>query len=361
MRTHLKSDPKRRRGAVAVLVAFLMVPLIGMVAMAVDYGYLCAVQTDLQRAADAAALAGVRDIIPNEYGYQDQAKVRNRVREYAAANLPSMSGFTVADSDIEIGRYNPATIYTKVELLNDGILDTVRVKLRRDTTLNSPVSLFFARIFGIQTANVTVTATAILQKASFIPPGGDILPFALQDTSWDQIGQYKSFVIYDDTKMTDLVGNPIPGNWGTLDIGYTNNSVSDMNDQIMTGLRQADLDALYADDRIASAVSFNTTEAGWFQADTGLSQGLKQSITQVYGSYKLIPIYDTLTGVAGQNLEYHVVKWGLVKVINSTWGSDPTVTLQKFVIYDGRLAAQKDLGNTSGTIDGVYTTPVLVR
>jgi len=350
-----------RRGAVAPLVALLMVPLIGMVALAVDYGYLCAVKTDLQRAADAAALAGVRDLVPNEFGFQNQATVRNRVRTYAAANLQNMSGFTVADSDIEIGRYNPATINTKVELLNDGIYDTVRVKLRRDATLNSPVSLFFARIFGIQTANVTVTATAILQKASFIYPAGDVLPFTIPVETWDNWTLTKELIVYNDTKMTDGVGNPVPGNWGTLDIGYTNNSVADMNDQILTGLRQPDIDALYDDGRIASNEFFDTTEPSWFQGDTGLSQGLKQSVTQVYGKIKLIPIFDVQNGDVGGNLEYHIIKWGVVKVITSEWGSNPYVKVQKQSVYDGRLRPQKDLSNTGGTIEGVYTTPVLVR
>ena len=51
-----------RRGAVAVLAAFMMVFLMGMVAFAVDIGYLCVVQTQAQAAADAAALAGAKGL-----------------------------------------------------------------------------------------------------------------------------------------------------------------------------------------------------------------------------------------------------------------------------------------------------------
>src|ERR1700730_15110195 len=48
----------RRRGAVAPLMALLMLPLLGMLAFSIDVGYIVRVQTDLQNAADAAALAG---------------------------------------------------------------------------------------------------------------------------------------------------------------------------------------------------------------------------------------------------------------------------------------------------------------
>ena len=49
-----------RKGAVIVMVAVLMVVLLGCVALAVDIGYLYVARAELQRAADAAALAGAQ-------------------------------------------------------------------------------------------------------------------------------------------------------------------------------------------------------------------------------------------------------------------------------------------------------------
>ena len=48
---------KDRRGAIAVLAALLCVILLGMIAFAVDIGYLALGRTQLQASADAAALA----------------------------------------------------------------------------------------------------------------------------------------------------------------------------------------------------------------------------------------------------------------------------------------------------------------
>ena len=56
----LRSD---RRGAILVLAAVMVAVLLGIVAFAVDYGHLLKVRTDLQRTADASALAAVQDLI----------------------------------------------------------------------------------------------------------------------------------------------------------------------------------------------------------------------------------------------------------------------------------------------------------
>ena len=103
-----------RSGAVAVLLALLMVPMLVMVAFSVDYGYLLRVECDLQRCADAAALACVQDLVPDATGTQDLDAVRGALRNYVTAN--SDQSFQVLDADIEIGRYDPATIYTNVTL-----------------------------------------------------------------------------------------------------------------------------------------------------------------------------------------------------------------------------------------------------
>ena len=50
---------RQRRGAVAVLAAILMVVMFACIALSVDVGVMSVAKTDLQRAADAAAHAGV--------------------------------------------------------------------------------------------------------------------------------------------------------------------------------------------------------------------------------------------------------------------------------------------------------------
>lgn len=362
MTIHTTKYPTSRRGAVAVLAALLIIPLVAMVAFAVDYGYLLKVRTDLQRAADAAALAATQDLAPNELGGQDLEAVRARAREYTTENLGQ--SFAVLDSDIEIGRYNPATIYWYVTLLDDGIFDTVRVRLRHDTQVNSPVGLFFARALGIANADVTATATAVLQRATSINPGTKILPFAVPVDEWKSKALGEIWSVYADGKLTDSSGATVPGNWGTVNIGSTNNATVDLRTQIAEGLSQSDLDALYNDGRTPSPVAIQADQAFWANGDPGMSIGMKDAVIDAHGSTRVIPLFDTMAGdPAGSNTEFHIVGWGVVKVIDSQWRGEKKsyVDVKKAFGYDGALGPASRLGQPGNIIDGAYTRPVLVQ
>jgi Flp pilus assembly protein TadG len=350
-----------RRGAIMVMAALLMTVLVGLIAFSVDYGYLLKIRTDLQRSADASALAAVQDLIRKPDGTQDLDKARATVRKYVGDNLTDTS-FQVANSDIQIGRYNPQSIYTGVSLLGTGTFDTVRVTLRRDGGVNSAVPLFFARLLGLQNAAVVATATAVLQKGEYMGPGVEILPFATPLALWNSLQPGDLWSAYGDGKLKDGSGSDVPGNWGTTDIGSNNNSSSDLNDQILNGLRQSDLDALHTDGRISQTSHIDSSVPLWTQGDTGLSSGLKQSVQAVHGKQKLIPIYDGLAVPNGSHVDFHVVGWGVVTVIDSEWKgfTNTRVIVKKSHWFNGKLRPKGSLSASSGYIDGAYTSPVLV-
>ena len=358
-----RSFGRQRRGTIAVLGALMIAGLVALVAFAVDYGYLLKVRTDLQRAADAAALAAVQDLIPvaNNTGTLDE--VRSTARAFARDNLEDAS-FQIADADITIGRFDPATVYSKVDLLSDGTFDAVRVTLRRDGSSNPLVPLFFARAMGHNSSAVTASATAVLQKAEMMLPGADILPFATPKDVWDDLEPEEEWSGYADGKLADSSGNPMPGNWGTLDIGLTDNSTSDLVDQILNGLRQVDIRALKADGRIESDSFIRSSTAAWMNGDPGLSIGIKAGVQAIHGQRRIIPIYDKLGGTeAGSNVEFHVVRWGVVTVVDSKWTGEKKsyVKLEKSHMYSGELRPQDGLDGETMSIDGAYTSPVLVE
>ena len=111
---------RNRNGVVAVKVAFLLIPMVGLLALSIDYGFLLKERTDLQKAADVAALAAARELTPKADGTQDLAEVRRIARYYANLNVPNVSDLTITDADIEIGRYDRDTIYSSVDLLRTG-------------------------------------------------------------------------------------------------------------------------------------------------------------------------------------------------------------------------------------------------
>ncbi|MBD3672671.1 MAG: hypothetical protein HUJ26_04000 [Planctomycetaceae bacterium] len=377
------SRESSRRGAVIPLLALSLIPLMGMMAFSIDYGYLRVVKSDLQRAADAAALSAVIELVPDPYGVQDYAAVRATVREYAQSNMTNAAGglatFNVLDADIEMGRYDTATIYgtAPVTLHADGMYDCLRVTLRRDGSVNGAVPLFFAKLLGIKSKPVVATATAILRRGSVLKAGSDILPFALPESYWDSLTPGEQMSIYNDNTITDEDGNqvtvtdefgqPIPGNWGTVDIGWENNSSSDLMYQIRHGLLQSDLDTLVSDGRLTD--NSELTAPVTFQADAGISIGIKDSVRSIHGETRIIPIYDTVNGElvnnsgTGNNAEFGTVKWGVVKVLDSAWtgNSGTYIKSQKAYTYDGGIIPNPDLTDKSSVIDGAYAGASLVR
>ena len=120
----------------------------------------------MQRAADAAALAGVQASMVPPGETQDIAVVRAEVRKYIDLNMP---GLTVRDEDVKLARYTP--YYEPANRLSysysrDQPANAVQVTLRRDSLENSPLELFFAPVIGTQTVSLTATSTAYCARAS---------------------------------------------------------------------------------------------------------------------------------------------------------------------------------------------------
>ncbi len=79
---------------------------------------------------------------------------------------------------------------------------------------------------------------------------------------------------------------------------------------------------------------------------------------------RLVPIYDKINSpTSGNNLEFNIIGWGVVEVVDSNWGGekDTWVNIRKAHMYDGDLRPQPDLSNTTDVIAAVYTSPVLVE
>ncbi len=123
-----------RRGNILVLSAVLMVVLLGMVAFAVDVGYIHNTNAELKRTADAAALAGVSVLVDGtEAAY-------GTVTEYVAANPVNGVTVSASETEIETGMWDDEcrTFTAAAETPT-----AIRVRVRRDDQ-----GLFFARVLG---------------------------------------------------------------------------------------------------------------------------------------------------------------------------------------------------------------------
>lgn len=182
------------RGAVAVMVALFMVPLLGVAAIAVDVGALHADRAQLRNAADAAALAIAADCARGSCGS-------------TVATATSLASENFAADDAVLGAPTVAVSGTRV---------TVTVTARQ--------SHWFAPVLGANSSQVSATAVA---ESQGVATATGALPLAVATC---QYAQLTSGGLTDRT-VRKLVtggapclsprGKPLPGGFGWLDTDAT--------------------------------------------------------------------------------------------------------------------------------------------
>ena len=246
-------------GISLILVAILMLLFLGVAALAIDLSHLYLVKNELQNAADAGALAGARNLY-NDDGTQIQTDANQYAYDAATSNdaLAKNAGAIAVDvnwepgdnigSDIERGHWSfankvftPSDSTAPVDLWNISFeeldknvkfdeygnpvpidfVNAVRVVARRS---DSPVSSFFAGIFGIDDFMLSAEAIAYLGFPAGLAPGEADQPIAMcQGSILDDEGKYSCDVgrMMNDNEETALWtdfnqdGNPCQG--GTSD------------------------------------------------------------------------------------------------------------------------------------------------
>jgi hypothetical protein len=138
----------RRKGAMLILVAVLTAAVLAMVAFAVDIGYVVTVRTQLQSAADSAALAGASTLM-EAYSLN---QVQNEALNYAQTNAPG------SHASVTLGVWDPDT---KTFTADNQEPNAVRVVVERAAGHGNAVPLFFARIFGQQHTDLGAESIAV--------------------------------------------------------------------------------------------------------------------------------------------------------------------------------------------------------
>lgn len=142
---------RRPRGAIALLAAFLVVALLGMVAFAIDVGYIAYAQAELQRSADAAALAAAAQL-PDEGLAIDAAIASSQENETGVTPI-------ILPADVTCGSWDRKSATFDLPPVGQSP-SAVRVVVRRTAASGNPLRLFFAHLLGRSMADVTASATA---------------------------------------------------------------------------------------------------------------------------------------------------------------------------------------------------------
>ena len=140
-----------RRGAVIVLAAFLMIAMLGMVAFSVDMGYILLVKSELQNAADSAALAAGAKLSDS------RANLESTAQTYSQKHAAGGGAVSLLTSDIQYGVWDQDTrSFTATQQVGNAL----RITARRNNTTGFN-NLFFARVLGHSTFDVAASAIAL--------------------------------------------------------------------------------------------------------------------------------------------------------------------------------------------------------
>ena len=145
-------NSSRRRGNIVVLSAFLMIAMLAMVAFAVDLGYIADAKSELQRSADAGALAAAARL-PNT-GNAVTAAI-NCTTNNRTSITPALNA-----QDIVFGFWDRDTATFHNPRPAGRPYNAVKITLRRTAANGNPLSLFFGRVIGRNAADVTASAIA---------------------------------------------------------------------------------------------------------------------------------------------------------------------------------------------------------
>lgn len=153
----------RRRGATMLATVVLLPLMLGFVGLAVDVGMAFSVKADLQRAADAAALAGVREL----KGSDENAAMANStatILSYVNSN-PIFSNIPIEidpGTDIEFGQALLDEATGKVAFLS-GTLPPGACRV----TVHADLPYTFARVLGFDSRRISATAAAATGPRDF--------------------------------------------------------------------------------------------------------------------------------------------------------------------------------------------------
>jgi hypothetical protein len=151
---------RNEKGQVLVLVALAMFVLLGLAALGIDVGFMYSVRNELQRSADAGALAGASAFTTGDWNDSGVKGIADtRAREFASKDKVVQTPLNPA-SEVAVSFPLP---------------DRIEVITSRNA------NLFFARIFGPAWANKLITARAVAE-AKVIGPTATvtcITPFAI--------------------------------------------------------------------------------------------------------------------------------------------------------------------------------------
>jgi Putative Flp pilus-assembly TadE/G-like len=292
---HAEMRKNNERGQSMVLTVVFMVVLLGFAALVVDVGSWYRAHRSAQATADASALAGAA-VLP------DTAAATALATQYANKNGGSAGPSGTPQITITQQGYE---------------MDTIKVKVTR------PSPGFFARVFGSQFMNVTVSGTATARAYNVQGIRNGIAPITVnykhpllnctrgQNPTCNPTFGTPTTLTLEDIHTSG--GKDAAGSFGLINLnglGAQNIGAGTLADWLLNGYQDHDLQIGKYD--AATGADFNNSQ-------------FRSALDQQIGHELLFPVYRLLKG-PGSNAIYDIIGW-VGYVIDSYTANGSTGTI----------------------------------
>ncbi|MFB3786488.1 MAG: pilus assembly protein TadG-related protein [bacterium] len=360
----MKNHQEKQRGNVLVMFAVSLTLFFCFLAMSVDIGWIMLTKSELQAAADSAALAGAAQLTDEDFltgapnQSDDIASARDYSQTFSSINTAAKESIGLDRNDanetgggVVVGYVdNPLDLSSPLETSGVSQFNTVQVVTRRTPEINGPLQMFLGFFTNMDEVSVQTRSAATLDDRviGFDMNPGEVLgmlPFTVYEKAWDAAYD-KSYVPadapcpisnggdlfnYDESTKAVTSGNDgvfeihlypnkadsckypdAPGNFGTLDVGYENNSADDLDRQIRSGCRTDEL-ALVGNMMLEQDVSGKWSK--WLNGDTGVSATIKAALESIKGQARILPLHSEVVGT-GDTAYFKIVRFVGVRIVD---------------------------------------------
>lgn len=292
-----------QRGAVMALTAICLVVLLGAAALAVDVSLGWQTRRNLVTSTDAAALAAAQTYSKGGNGCANDAAA------FLASNAPSatMTLCTTGSASSGEGTVTVSAVET--------------------------VDVYFGRVIGLDPYPANSSTTALWgspKSATGLRPVG-LCADALDSFFASPNSTQTLEISYDDqgsgSGQIEFCGSGNPeGNWGIVDFGNDANSAAQIKDELMNGYPLPVYTGTIGGDCTSEPKACYEGSTG-----QGLTNAYKNQLGYLKNNniYFSVPIFDFFTDGAGANLEFHLVAFARVRIIDyKLTGSNRSITLE---------------------------------
>lgn len=381
MNKHTTPTRQNQQGSIIVLFGALILLLTGFAVLAIDVGRVFIVRSELQNAADAAALAGANCLTRNSatsatdclstvatslnwsraaakaQAQLSQNQVDNRsISSANAGNAIDVGYWDVLNKRPSGGTLPTSVLSTSFSPLGSYDKPAIRVTVSKATGQNGgPILMLTRLLYGGSDVAMSATSVAVISSPAQVG-AGNLIPMAINkclfDTYWNTSGNAP----YSANKTTlngvpQVIGQPWvfrigssyhygncdSGQWTTF--GVDTNSASDLKSLINNG----------------NPTALSIGDGTYIQAGTKTSgyNDLNNQFSDLNSADVLVPVVNYPTGLDGVQTSIPIVAFAMFHITNIQGGSG------KYMegYFTGGLSASGSSG--IGPSYGAYTPPRL--